>query len=150
MIQVLIEGWMTRGVVSVKPLDSIQQARRVMVERRINQLPVVVDGKLVGILTDRDVRDAFPSVFDFTAYGEPEKGHEVIDPSTITVESVMSPNVVTLAPKHTVFEAARLMRRQRIGAVPVVNHGELVGILTRTDLLGALLALGEGSEPKGN
>lgn len=139
----LIESCMTHRVVSLKLLDSLRHARQILEEHRINQLPVVVDGKVVGILTDRDVRDAYPSVFDFTAYGEPRKGHQVTDPASLKVEGVMSTNVVMLGPKDTVFEAARLMRGQRIGAVPIVDHGKLVGILTRSDLLGALLKLGE-------
>ena len=142
-----IERWMARHVVTVKPLDTIGHVREIMEERRINQLPVVVDGELVGIVTDRDVRDAFPSVFDFTAYGEPRKGHAVADPASTTVESVMSANLLTLGPQDTVFEAARVMRRQRIGAVPIVERGKLVGLLTRTDLLNALLALGQEHEP---
>ena len=58
-----IEKWMKREVHCIKPLDSIQHARDLMEEHRINQLPVVVNGRLVGIITDRNLRDAFPSVF---------------------------------------------------------------------------------------
>ena len=58
-----IDKWMTREVEKVKPLDSILRAREIMEKRRINQLPVVFRGEVVGIITDRDLRDAFPSVF---------------------------------------------------------------------------------------
>jgi acetoin utilization protein AcuB len=146
----LIEEWMTRQVTSVKPLDSLRHARQIMEEHRINQLPVVVNGKLVGILTDRDVRDATPSVFDFNAYGEPQKGRTVSDPAKITVESVMSANVLTLGPKDTIFAAADLIRGRRIGAVPIVEGEHVVGILTRSDLLRALLALGQRVEAPRN
>jgi acetoin utilization protein AcuB len=143
MPQMLIENWMTRRAVTVKPLDSIGHVREIFERERINQLPVVLNGRVVGIITDRDVRDAFPSVFDFTELGTPKAGHEVVDPTHIAVESVMSSNVVTLGPKQSVFEAARLMRKQRIGALPIVDHERLVGVLTRSDLLNALLTLGE-------
>jgi acetoin utilization protein AcuB len=139
----LIEECMSRRVVTVKPLDSIQHARELMVQHRINQLPVTLDGRVVGIITDRDVRDASPSVFDFTEYGKPVKGHQVIDPAKITVESVMTSKVTTLGPKATVFEAAGTMRSQRIGSVPIVDGTRLVGILTRSDILGALVAIGK-------
>ncbi len=139
----LIERWMSRRLASVKPLDSIQRARQLLEERRINQLPVVAKGRLMGIITDRDVRDAFPSVFDFSVFGEPRKGRKPPDTSSITVDRVMSRNPLTLAPTDTVFSAAGLMRERRIGALPIVDNGRLVGILTRSDLLAALVALGE-------
>jgi acetoin utilization protein AcuB len=133
-----IARWMKHPVVTAKPLDTVRHAREVMEIRRINQLPVVRNGRLVGIVTDRDLRDASPSVFDVAA-----RRHTEARPETIPVEAVMTPNVLTLAPTVPVMEAARLMRRERIGAVPVVDGGRLVGILTRSDLLDALAALAE-------
>src|SRR3990172_12459168 len=59
-----IAAWMKHPVVTVKPHDSAQHAREVMEKHRINQLPVVIDDRLVGIVTDRDLRDASPSVFE--------------------------------------------------------------------------------------
>jgi acetoin utilization protein AcuB len=137
-----VEQWMTRKVHCTRLMDSIRHAREIMATHRVNQLPVVVDGKVVGIITDRDVRDAFPSVFDRTTEGlrRPPKG---ADPDKITVEMVMTANVLTLAPKDSVAEAARRMRKERIGALPVVDNGHLVGILARSDLLDALVALAE-------
>jgi len=140
---VLIENWMTRRVASVKPLDSLQHARELLEQHHINQLPVIAGAELLGILTDRDVRDAFPSVFDFAATGEPHRGKMATDPAKIAVESVMSPNVCTIGSHETIFAAARLMGERRIGALPVVADGKVVGILTRSDLLRALVALGE-------
>lgn len=131
---------MRHPVVTVKPHDSIRHAREIMEERRVNQLPVVVDGRLVGIVTDRDLRDAFPSVFE----GPPRRARRsavAADPATIPVEDAMTANVLTLGPDASVEEAAQLMRRERIGAVPVVVHHRLVGILTRSDVLDAFLAL---------
>ena len=130
------EAWMNRPVVTVKPLDSIRHAREIMEQRRINQLPVVVDGRLVGIVTDRDLRDAFPSVFD-----ERRNGHA--HPDSIPVGDVMTTNVLTVGPAADVRMAARLMRGERIGALPVVEAGRLVGILTRSDVLDAFLALAD-------
>ena len=139
----LIENWMTRRVASVKPLDSLQHAREVLEQHRINQLPVLSGAELVGIVTDRDVRDAFPSVFDFAATGESHREKGATDPKKIAVESVMTPNVSTIGPQESIFAAARLMGERRIGALPVVAGGKVVGLLTRSDLLRALVALGE-------
>jgi acetoin utilization protein AcuB len=132
-----IEPWMKRPVLTVKPRDSVLHARELIEKHRINQLPVVVDGSLVGIVTDRDLRDAFPSVF------EPPRRRPArttgADPTAIPVEDVMTRGVFTLAPEARVADAARVMRRQRIGAIPIVGNGRLVGILTRSDVLDAFI-----------
>ena len=139
-----IEKWMKRDVHCIKPLDSIQHARDLMEQHRINQLPVVVNGRLVGIVTDRNLRDAFPSVFDAPGFGKSHKDPKGADPTKITVEMVMTPNVLTLGPKDDVIEAARLMRRERIGAVPIVEAGHIVGVIARSDVLDAFVALSGG------
>ena len=132
-----IEAWMKRPVFTVKPRDSVRHARELMEEHRINQLLVVVDGRLAGIVTDRDLRDAFPSVLEALQPRRPRaKG---TDPAAFPVEDVMTRNVVTLAPQALVADAARVMRRERIGAVPIVDHGRVVGILTRSDILDAFV-----------
>ena len=140
-----IADWMKREVWSVKPLDSIRHAREIMEEHRINQLPVVVEGAVVGIVTDRDLRDAFPSVFESPGLGRARQARSVADPSAIVVESVMSSNVVKLGPNDDIVAAARLMRRERIGALPIVERDRLIGILTRSDILNAFVALAEGT-----
>src|SRR5690242_10540253 len=112
----LIENWMKRQVHIVKPRDSIRHARKLMEEHRINQLPVVTNGQLVGIITDRDLRDAFPSVLEHRSR---PLGADA-NPDTVPVEDLMSRNVLTLGPQDTFEEAAALMRRERIGAVPIV------------------------------
>lgn len=137
-----VEQWMKRRVVTVRPRDSVRHARELMERDRINQLPVVIDGRLVGIITDRDVRDAFPSVF-VSWDAEPRDRRGEASPDAISVEEVMSPNVLTLTPACSIIEAARLMKRERIGAVPIVEGDRVVGIIARSDLLEALIALAE-------
>ena len=139
------EDWMQRQVQSVRPLDSLQHAREIMAAHRINQLPVVVEGKLVGIVTDRDLRDAFPSVFECWPRGRAAEAATAI-PKHITVELVMTTNVLTLGPKAPLAEAARLMRTERIGAIPIVENDQLVGIVTRSDILDAFLTLAEQAQ----
>ena len=143
-----IEKWMKREVHCIKPLDSIQHARDLMEEHRINQLPVVVNGRLVGIITDRNLRDAFPSVFDTPLLGKSRKAPKGTDPKQIRVEMVMTPEVLTLGPKDDIIEAARVMRRERIGAIPIIEANRIVGILARSDVLDAFVALAGGKTPE--
>jgi acetoin utilization protein AcuB len=132
-----IAPYVRRAVVTVKPLDSARHARELLERHRINQLPVVVDGRVVGIVTDRDLRDVFPSVLESPRH---VRRHPAVDPDRIPVRDVMSSGVVTLSVDASVTEAAAILRRERIGAVPIVDEDErLRGIVTRSDLLGALM-----------
>ena len=132
---------MKHPVHSVKPLDSIQHARDLMERHRVNQLPVVVDGRLVGIITDRDLRDAFPSVFDSAEFVRRKPNVAMTNPKAVTVEMVMTANVTTAGPGDSMADSMRLMRRQRIGALPVVEGERVVGILTRSDILDGCIDL---------
>ena len=143
-----IEPWMKHPVVTVKPGDSALHAREVMEKLRINQLPVVVDGRLTGIVTDRDLRDVFPSVAE-AASSRSRRGPVGTDPAAIPVEDVMASPALTLSPGSYLADAARLMRRERIGAVPIVDGARLVGIVTRSDVLDAFVELCANVLPKG-
>jgi acetoin utilization protein AcuB len=138
---VRIEDWMKFPVHAVRPLDSIARARAVLEQYRINQLPVVVDNRLVGIITDRDLRSVSPSVAEVASIDAGTVEDVLLDPEKTSVEQVMSARVVSLGPKDTVEEATRLLISERIGAVPVVENERLVGIITRSDVLGAFLGL---------
>ena len=130
-----VSQWMTKSVMTIKPKDTLRHARERLAKYRINQLPVVVNDKLVGIVTDRDVRDAYPSSLrlfygkDIDEFGDSH-----------TVEEVMTYNVMAISPQTSLREAAQRLRRQRFGALPVVENGKLMGIITRSDLLDAMLA----------
>jgi acetoin utilization protein AcuB len=120
------EDWMARELITAGPLDSIGHARELLEKHRINQLPIIEDnGKLAGIATDRDLR---------TKEYVPQSSYE------IPLETVMSRDVITLEPHCTLVDAARVMRRKRIGSVPIVDGGRLVGILTRSDILEAFIS----------
>jgi acetoin utilization protein AcuB len=134
----LVAEWITTRPRVVKPNDTLRRARAILEEMRVNQLPVVVDGKLVGIVTDRDLRDAFPSVLD---HRHRRSSAANPSPDDVAVETVMTRKVLTLSPDDTVAEAARVMRKGRVGALPVVEGRKLVGLLTRSDLLDVLVAM---------
>jgi len=130
-----VAKWMTKSVLTLKPRDTLRHARELLVKHRLNQFPVVVNDKLVGIVTDRDMRDAYPSslrLFHSKDIDEWGDAH--------TVEEVMTYNVIAISPHTSLREAAQRLRTQRFGALPVVEGGKLVGIITRSDLLDAMLA----------
>jgi acetoin utilization protein AcuB len=135
-----VRSWMSSPARTIKPLDTAARARQLLEEYRINQLAVVEGDRLVGVVTDRDLRDAFPSVIDVIR-NEARSGRRTFTrPEEVSVEMVMTANPLTLGPEESLSAAARLLRRERIGAVPIVENHRVVGILTRSDLLDALLS----------
>jgi len=125
-----VEDWMTESVLAVDTYDSIAIARQLMAKHRVNQLPVLDNDHLVGIVTDRDIRDAYPTsmMIDQT---------RAIDSfaEKVTVEEVMTHDVLIVRPETPLAAAVRLLRKHRIGALPVVQEKNLVGIITRSDIL---------------
>ena len=136
-----ISDWMKGPVHVVGPHESIGRARFLLKQYRINQLPVLDYGRLVGIVAERDVRAVSPDV-DEIADVLPE--HEGTPrPDRTPVETVMTRKVAVLHPGDSVEEAARLMRARRIAAVPIVDGERVVGVLTRGDVIDAFLAQSE-------
>jgi acetoin utilization protein AcuB len=111
----LVQNRMSARVISVAATQPLARARQLLDRHRIRQLPVVEGGRLVGIVTDRDLRSA------------PASATEVAD--------VMSRKLFVIAPTASVDEAARLLRHHRVGALPVVDGGRLRGILSASDIL---------------
>jgi acetoin utilization protein AcuB len=132
---ITVAQWMTQQVLAVEVFDSIGIARRLMAKHRINQLPVVEDDKLVGIVTDRDIRDAYPTSMMIHRGKAIDKFADAY-----TVEEVMTYNVITVKPETSLIAAVRLLRRHRIGSLPVLNSGKLVGIISRSDILDFVLS----------
>jgi acetoin utilization protein AcuB len=140
-----VADWMTEGVLAVETYDSIAIARELMAKHRVNQLPVLENDVIVGIVTDRDLRDAYPTSMDI---GDTKKIDEFA--ARYTVEEVMSHDVFTVEPNTPLHAAVTLLRRHRIGALPVVKDKELVGIITRSDILDFVLSGGvlEAAAPR--
>ena len=129
---------------TVAPSLSVVEARHEMTRRSIRHLLVTDHGALVGIVTDRDIRLALPS--PATSLSIWEVNYLV---ARLTVREIMTTAVITVDPDRGIREAARLMIDHKIGALPVVVGGRVVGIVTETDLLRALAegvseAVGEG------
>ncbi len=127
---------MTANPVTVTQRNAIRTAINLMREGDFRRLPVVDHGKVVGIITDRDLRRAANS-----PYVVREKWYDNFVLDHIEVGTCMTANPLTIGPDANVAEAARLMREHKIGGLPVVAGGQLVGIITETDLLDFLIEL---------
>ena len=126
---------MMRNPVSVDENDSMKKAMDLLKERDIRHLPVLKDGeKLVGIVTERDIKQASPS--PATAL-EIREIYYLLD--KVKVKQIMSRRPYTISSTAPIEEAALIMREKRIGCLPVVDGGKLVGILTETDILDAFI-----------
>lgn len=130
----LVERWMKANPITVGPLDSFRHAMNLIRQRGIRHLPVVEGGRLVGIVTDRDVRQASPSAATSL---EIHELHYLLE--KITIRDIMTSEVVTATPEMPIEAAARLMLTHRIGCLPVLREMALVGIITETDILSAFV-----------
>jgi acetoin utilization protein AcuB len=138
----LVKERMSHPVLTIHPDLSLQEALKLMREEHIRRFPVVDNhGRLVGIVSERDLLHAAPS--DVTSLSIWEINYLL---SKITVKKVMTRDVITIPEDTPLEEAARLMADHKIGGLPVVRAGELVGIVTETDLFKIFLEMLGGRE----
>ncbi|MBT3240749.1 MAG: CBS domain-containing protein [Chloroflexi bacterium] len=131
---VFVKDWMTPNPYSANPSMHLSMAEILMKESDIRRLPVVEDGKLIGIVTDGDIREAGPS--DVSSLGKYETDFLL---SGLKVSDVMTNEPVTVSSGDTIRKLAELMLVRKIGGVPVVDDGELVGIITVSDIFKVIL-----------
>jgi len=134
----LVKDSMAREVVVLSPETTAAEALAICRERRIRHLPVLEEGRLVGIISDRDLRSAAP------ALGDPGRAEAL---GEIRISEVMTSDVVSARPDDPIEEAANAMRERRIGCLPVVEDDALVGIVTSSDVMEALVQLMGAHEP---
>lgn len=120
--------------VTVEPKDSLQKVVELLRRRDIRSVPVVESGKLVGIVTDRDVRQVAPG---YPLLRDEEEIHRYM--KNLTVTAAMTADPMTIAPEAPLVEAAKILETYRISSLPVVERTKLVGMLTVTDLLRAFV-----------
>jgi acetoin utilization protein AcuB len=125
-----VKDWMSTDLIMITPDTTLPDADRLMVSKMIRRLPVVEDGRLVGIVTYGDVRDARPSrALSLSIW---ELNYLV---TRLRVAEIMTRNPVTIRPEATIGEAAQLMLRNMISGLPVLdNNNNLVGIITESDI----------------
>ena len=146
----LVRDWMTRNLVTLSPEASVAEALTLCRERRIRHIPILEEGRLVGIVSDRDLRDASPTL------GDPDRASTLQE---IRVEDVMTREVITVDPQDSIENAAQEMYELKIESLPVVAEesvadeglmaaeDELLGIVTSSDVMRALVLLVGLSEP---
>jgi acetoin utilization protein AcuB len=133
----LVQDIMTSPVIAISPDISLQDAYQTMQEKGIRHLPVVEGEKLVGVITDRDLRLATSSLAPAPF------------PPGAKISAVMRKCLYTADPTDPVEEAARLMREKKIGCLPVTDGERMVGIITGLDLLDALMRMTGADKPSG-
>ena len=130
MIHTLVRDWMTKDPITVTPDTNIIDAYYLMIEQKIRRLPIVNEGKLVGIVTLSDLYKVEP--LEQLSLSLLEMSRKL---NRMTVEEVMAPDPITVIDDETVGQAAQKMLEYRISGLPVVDPaGELVGIITESDI----------------
>jgi len=123
-----IANWMTHDPVCITRQDTLARAKELMDAGQFRRLPVINNDKLVGIVTERDLRQHW----------------DYLD--STKVDAAMTPDPVTITPRVTAEDVARLLLQHKIGGLPVVENGKLVGIVSTSDLLRAFLNVVQAAE----
>ncbi|MEX2161656.1 MAG: CBS domain-containing protein [Anaerolineales bacterium] len=138
MIEESVRDWMSRDVITITSSQTLPEAYEIMKEHKIRRLPVVDGGKLVGIVTLGDLREASPS--NATSLSVFEINYLV---ARLPVGKIMSRDPLTVTPATGLTEAAKLMLHHKIGGLPVVQGHKLVGVITESDIFRAYVHLAE-------
>jgi CBS domain-containing protein len=136
--QLKVSDLMTQSVISAQPDSKLSTAKGLMKEFGIRHLPVVEHGRLVGIISSGDIREAAPS--DATTLSVWELNYLW---DKITVGEVMTHKVISVDADEPFVDALRLMVARKFSSLPVVRQDVLVGILTETDVFHKIIALAE-------
>jgi acetoin utilization protein AcuB len=138
----IVRMWMSRDVVAVEPRAPITEAASLMNTHSFRRLPVVVElpegTRLIGIISATDLFHAFPSHVNPFSIEAPAKHR-----SSQTVADIMTHDPITTVPDAPIEEAARIMHDHKIGGLPVLQKGKLVGIITSSDIFRAFVRLFE-------
>jgi len=140
----LVRKKMKKDLITITRDERMTMARKIMKEKNIRHLPVVDGKKLVGLLTNMDIRKAEASPATSL---EIRELHYLLD--KLTVGEIMTRNVISISPDISVEEATTLLHDNKIGCLPVVEDGNLVGMLTEDDVMEILIEV-MGMKEKGS
>ncbi|AWH75572.1 CBS domain-containing protein [Dokdonia sp. Dokd-P16] len=130
-----ISSIMTTNLVTLKTTDSLEHAEQLFKEHQIRHIPVVEGNHIIGMLSYTDLlRISFAD-----AINEDEQEVDTVVYNMFTVEQVMAKKLVSVAPETTIKEVAQILANKEFHALPVLQEGTLVGIVTTTDLIQFLL-----------
>lgn len=132
----LVRDFMTTEVTCLQETDSLLDARMVFIRSNFRHLPVLRGKQLVGVVTEHDVKQFAPSLMSGVS---PEEYNQVLESTPIS--QAMTRDPITVRLEQSVFEAATTLYARRLGCLPVVENGELVGIVTTTDMLRLLVRM---------
>ncbi len=135
-VRLRVRDRMTVAPYTIGPNDSLQAAIDIIRKHEIRELPVVQDGMLIGIITDRDLRGLAPS-YPFCR-DEKETRHYT---ESLKVFSAMTANPLTVSPDTPLVKAAKLLNTYRVTSLPVIDGNRLAGIISVTDVLKAFIEL---------
>ncbi len=132
----MVRDFMTSDVATIDEQDNLLETTLTFRRTHFRHLPVLAENKLVGIVTEGDVRQLLPSMME---RGGPDEYNRVLE--STSVSKVMTRNPLTVNPQQPVTEAAHLLFTHHIGCLPVVEDGQLKGVITTTDMLRLLIYL---------
>jgi acetoin utilization protein AcuB len=132
----LVRDIMTTDLTTLREDEVLLDATLILARGGLRHIPILNGTKLVGIVTEKDVKHYTPSILSGIA---PEEYNRLME--TTPLSKIMRRNPTTIEPGKTVYEAAQILVDHRIGCLPVVENGELKGIITTTDMLNLLLRL---------
>jgi len=130
MSEVRVRDIMPEKMVTISAGDTLSTVEDIMTLGRVRHMPVVLSGKLVGVVSERDLLRA--SLSNLSSFGGDQRRAFL---QAVEIARVMSAPPITIGPDASVEEAARIMAEQKIGCLPVVKHEKLLGLITETDLL---------------
>lgn len=132
----LVKNWMSKTVITADADDSIHDAMKLLKTHKIRMLPVIKKSKLVGVITDRDIKRA--SASDATTLSVHELNYIL---STVKVKEIMPKKLITVPFDYTIEETAEVLLNHKISGVPVVDHdGGIVGTITQTDIFREIIS----------
>jgi acetoin utilization protein AcuB len=132
----LVKNWMSRTVFTIDLNESIHDAMKLLKKHDIRMLPVMKEDKLVGVITDRDIKRA--SASDATTLSVHELNYIL---STVKVKEIMPKKLITVPFDYTIEETAEVLLNHKISGVPVVDHdGGIVGTITQTDIFREIIS----------
>ncbi|WHZ56859.1 acetoin utilization AcuB family protein [Metabacillus hrfriensis] len=135
----IVEQIMKKDIVTLTPDATIAEAIKKMAEYRIRHIPIVAENDLLaGIVSDRDIKDASPSIFHLS------ENKEALNKP---LKSIMKTDAITGHPLDFVEEISSIFYEHKIGCLPIIKHGKLVGIVTETDLLHTFVQLTGANQP---
>ena len=136
--QMRVRDCMTVDPMTVGPRDSLQKAIELLRRRDIRSIPVVEEDKLIGIVTDRDIRQVAPA---YPLFRDEEEIRRYTE--NLTVTAAMTADPMTIAPDAPLVQAAKVLETYRISSLPVVDGKKLVGMISVMDLLRAFVEQNE-------